>query len=149
MTALALFVVILGLGAYVRLSPINEAQFHKDPATKTPPSASGHVLVAPNGDIDSPRFDMNADDLAAKLEAIILDTPRTTHLAGDLSETYASYVTRSALWGFPDIASVRIVADGPDASEVIIWSRLRFGAADMGVNAARVEGWLSQLASDD
>ena len=56
-----------------------------------------------------------------------------------------TYVTRSALWGFPDYTSVKVVPDGA-GSVVTIFARARFGESDIGVNRARVERWLSQLA---
>ena len=74
----------------------------------------------------------------AAVEAVILASPRTRRLEAE--EGQRLYVTRSALWGFPDYATVRL-EDG----KLEIYSRLRFGQSDLGVNQARVRGWLADL----
>ena len=51
-----------------------------------------------------------------------------------------TYVTRSRVFGFPDYTTVRQAGDTLE-----IHGRLRFGESDMGVNAARVDGWLERL----
>lgn len=148
-TVLTLIVLaIIVFGAYVRLKPIEPETQHVDPLGAARPDHSGFVIVRAGGDIDSPSFEMTAEDLAAKLEAIILDTPRTTHIAGDLTEDFATYVTRSALWGFPDVANVRVIALDENTAEVAIYAHLIYGKADLGANRARVESWLDQLFQD-
>ncbi len=146
-TKYVLIAVVLAVGAlmlYVRLSPIDAAEVNLDPEGVEKPGYPGHVLVRPGGDIKPEIYPIPPEVLAVRLEAIIMATARTDRVAGNLSEGVASYVTRSALWGFPDIATVKVVpAEG--GSAVRIFSRLRFGLADMGVNRKRVEGWLSQL----
>lgn len=145
-----LYVVIfavVALATFVRLNPLGD-DLHVDPQTAPIPNVPGHALLRSDGRLDSPLYEMPAEDLAAKLEEIILDTPRTKHFAGDISEGYASYVTRSALFGFPDIANVKVVDRGENKSELVILSRLRYGKMDMGVNQARVENWMEQLSKD-
>jgi len=147
-----LWKTVLGLGLlalvaamlYVRLTPVDARAYAVDPETVKVPGFSGHVLLRPGGDIEPVTFDMPAKTLAAQLEAIILATPRTERISGALEDGSATYVTRSAVWGFPDIASVKIV-ETQGGSALRIFSRLRYGVMDMGVNRARVEGWLSQL----
>lgn len=141
---IAIIVLLVAALLYVRLSPIDAKQVNLDPETVQKPDYPGHVLVRPDGDIAPKTYPIAPDALAARLEAIILATPRTERLTGKLDEGVATYVTRSALWGFPDMATLKVVAvEG--GSSVRIFSRLRFGLADMGVNRARVEGWLAQL----
>ena len=65
-------------------------------------------------------------------------TPRTRALGG--WDDQRLYVTRSALWGFPDYSTVRL-ADG----QIEIYGRLRFGKSDLGVNQARIRNWLTDL----
>ncbi|MCY4334859.1 MAG: DUF1499 domain-containing protein [Litoreibacter sp.] len=135
---------LIGFGAFVRFNPVNPDSFHVDPETVERPSYPGHVLVRPGGDIEPTQYADASAAVAERLEEVILSTPRTTLLAGNLQDGWASYVTRSSLWGFPDIASVKLVeVDG--GTELRVYSRLRYGYADMGVNRARVESWLSQL----
>lgn len=144
----ALIILIVGLFAFVRFSPLGD-DLHVDPEIAKAPKVSGHVLVRIDGRIDSPLYEMPAEDLAAKLEAIILETPRTSHFAGDIEDDFATYVTRSALWGFPDVANVKVVERGENRSEIVILSRLRYGAYDFGVNQTRVENWLEDLSLED
>jgi uncharacterized protein (DUF1499 family) len=139
--------MIAGLMVFVRFNPLGN-EFHIDPEIAQKPKISGHALVRSDGRLDSPLYEMSAEDLAVRLEEIILTTPRTTHFAGDIEDDFATYVTRSRLWGFPDIANVKIVDRGENRSEVVILSRLRYGAYDLGVNQARVEDWLEQLSLD-
>lgn len=59
-------------------------------------------------------------------------------------DNWLTFVTRSKLWGFPDYTSVRVIEKN-DAFLLQIHGRLRFGKADIGVNKARIRGWLDQL----
>jgi len=54
-----------------------------------------------------------------------------------------TYVTRSRVFGFPDYTTVRQA--GP---QLEIYGRLRFGRSDLGVNAARIDGWLQSFAQE-
>lgn len=135
------FAFLVGM-LFVRFVPLNAEALHVDPQTAPVPDVPGHALI--RGE-DAPRYEMARDDLAAKLDAIIAATPRTRKLAGDLSTGHATYVTRSRLWGFPDVANVAVVENADGTVSPVILSRLRYGYDDMGVNAARVQDWLDQL----
>ena len=82
------------------------------------------------------------DDLQ-RLDAIALSTPRTTRLAGAPAEGRVTWITRSRVFGFPDYTTAE-QAEG----ELRIHARLRFGSSDLGVNRARVRGWLAALDAD-
>ncbi|MFY0691178.1 MAG: DUF1499 domain-containing protein [Paracoccaceae bacterium] len=138
-------VALGGLMGFVRLAPLDPAQLTVDPETAQAPPGSGHFLLRAGGDMEPPVFAMSARDLGAKLEQVILSTPRTSRLSGTLEEGVASYVTRSALWGFPDIASVRVIDTGDGRATFNILSRARFGGYDWGMNEARVRGWIDQI----
>ncbi len=138
---------ILGLvaaGAWVRLAPLDAGTLHVDPLTVTARGSTNGWLAAPEGDAPPLRVDLDPTVAAARVAEVILGTPRTTLLAG--GDDWATYVTRSALWGFPDIASVRITPAG-EGAEVAVYSRARFGRSDLGVNRARVEGWRAALGA--
>ena len=85
------------------------------------------------------RIDGGAPVMQA-LDRIILATPRTELLAGSVEEGRMTYITRTKWMGFPDYTTVQLSDD-----HLELYARQRFGMADMGVNKARVEGWLSQL----
>ncbi|MBP0481024.1 DUF1499 domain-containing protein [Sagittula salina] len=125
-------IVLLGIGglAFIRLGPSDPAVWHVDPkVTADQDLASGvrRRVPAQSGDF-------------VRLNGIILATPRTELLAGNVEDGFATFVTRSLWMGFPDYTTVR-ESDGV----LEIWGRQRFGTSDMGVNRARVDGWLDAL----
>lgn len=133
---------LLGLAVWVRLAPSDPAVWHVDPETVRDRGARNSYLVAPGGDAAPPEVPMTPDQVASRLDAIALAAARTTRLAGQ--GDFVTYLTRSALFGFPDYTSVRIrpTATG---SQVLIFARSRFGDSDLGVNRARVDAWIAQL----
>ena len=136
--------VLAAADAWVRLAPSDPAVWHVDPLTVAKPATPNAWLLR-EGDGDAPPLvlALPPDQAAARVAAVALATPRTQVLAGQ--GDWVTYVTRSALWGFPDFTSVRVVpADG--GSQIVIFARSRFGKGDMGVNRARVEDWAARLA---
>jgi uncharacterized protein (DUF1499 family) len=134
-------IAVLGLLAYIRLAP-SDASWHVDPTTVTAPAKPNHWLVAGGGDAPAVALAMPADEAAMKLAAIAMATPRTDLLAGQGLQT--TWITRSAIMGFPDYTSVMITPTAT-GSEIALYARSRFGQSDFGVNRARVESWLKQL----
>lgn len=138
---------VIALAAYVRLAPSDPRAWHKTFHPRAPgtyPQAGAFTIVR---EVDDPQATL------VRLHAIIRETPRTTVLAGSVDEGMVTYITRSRLWGFPDYTTVSARADdrieGVDGSVLKIQGRLRFGKSDMGVNRARIEGWLAQLDAGD
>ena len=127
LAALAILIVVGGVMAYVRLAPSDPARWHDMPEEITDRDLEGGVLRRVEGDL-------------AALDTIIRDTPRTQVLAGSVKEGMITYVTRSRVFGFPDYTTVRQAGDMLE-----LHGRLRFGESDLGVNAARVDGWLERL----
>ena len=118
--------LLVGFGLWVRLAPSNPARWHVDPP-RDPKQFSGGVNVVVPGDAA----------LLRRLEKVALATPRTYLLAGRVNEGRLTFVTRSAFWGFPDYTTM-VLTDG----QITLFGRLRFGRSDLGVNAARIRGWL-------
>jgi len=126
--------VLLGLAvaamAYVRLAPSDVARWHRMPEVSGDKSFKSGVIrqiaAGPEG--------------LARLDAIIRDTPHTRVLAGSVDEGMITYVTRSRVMGFPDYTTVQKVN-----GTLELHARSRFGRSDLGVNRARVEGWLGRL----
>ena len=135
-----IFVAAAALVAYIRLAPSDAARWHialnPRPADIAPPSAQV-VMLRGGAYIDLP----SADGLLGRLDAIVMVTPRTVRVAGSVGEGRMTWITRSALWGFPDYTTAEV---GPQG--LTIYARLRFGGGDMGVNAARLAGWISALS---
>jgi hypothetical protein len=137
-TTLAVILIALtGFAAYVRLAPSDPTRWNIDPTVQIVGQGWNEVATQTNG--ASLRIPAS-DGLLKRLDAIVMATPHTTRLAGSVDQTRITWVTRSALWGFPDYTSAQINADG-----LYIHARLRFGKSDLGVNAARLNDWLSKL----
>lgn len=127
---LILGLVLLGIVAllgFVRLAPSDPMRWHQMPDNVTDRDLEGGAMREVEGDL-------------AALDAIIRATPRTEVLAGDVARGMITYVTRSRVFGFPDYTTVRQAG-----ARLEIYGRLRFGRSDLGVNAARIDGWLERL----
>ncbi|SFA73222.1 Protein of unknown function [Poseidonocella pacifica] len=131
MVLFILLLILIAAALYVRLAPHDAARWHQPVEGDDKDFPFGLRRIIPGG---SERF--------SRLDAIIRATPRTQHLAGSLEEGRLTYVTRSALWGFPDYTTIDL-----RDQEIAIYARLRFGKADMGVNRRRVLAWLERLDS--
>ncbi|TMV90150.1 DUF1499 domain-containing protein [Thioclava sp. BHET1] len=131
--AAVLICVIGAADAYIRLAPINPDRYAVDGLAKPPgnyPETGGFQAART---LDDPQAEMEA------LDGIIAGTARTTRVRGSAKDGYAAYVTRSALWGFPDVTTVWV-----DGDSLQIRGHLVFGKSDLGVNKARIEGWLDE-----
>lgn len=136
--ALAAFVVLLaGAALWVRLAPSDPARWHTDPAA----GAEG-----PNSHVAKTYVALPPAAALAALDRVALATPRTRRLAGSPEEARITYITRSALWGFPDYTTVAALEEG-EGSTLVLHARSRFGGHDWGVNAACVTDWLGRLAA--
>lgn len=139
MAVYLLLVLLAGLAAvagYVRLAPHDVARWHVAPRADGP---WGEVVAGEGW--ASLRLETGlARELLARLDSVARTTPRTTRLAGSVEEGRITWVTRSALWGFPDYTTAEARSDG-----LHVLARLRFGGGDMGVNAARLRVWRDAL----
>ncbi len=130
--AVVLLVVVLAM-AWIRLAPSDPAVWHQQPEGR---ELGDHDAA---GGFEAVRRIDDAGALAA-LQQVILATPRTRLLAGSIEDGLATYVTRSRIVGFPDYTTVAVRDD-----VVSIRGRLRFGRSDLGVNRARIVGWLKKV----
>lgn len=140
-----LAVLMLGLVVALvlpRIASDDVERWHIDPRTAQPEDKPNSYLVA---DYDAVRVPLSPTDALARVDAMALAEPRTSRL--EANGTMATYVQRSALFGFPDYISVHAEPDG-DGSRLSFFSRSRYGYSDMGVNKARVERWLADLQSN-
>jgi len=136
--------VFVAASAAVRLAPSDPAVWHADPVAAER-RAEGAWLVRPEGgDEAAPVWDVPPGEALAAFDAVARAQPRVRVLAGSVEDGHVTYVQRSLIWGFPDYISVRALPVG-DGSTLAVWSRLRFGRSDMGVNRTRVEEWLGAL----
>lgn len=120
-----LLAVIAGLMVYVRLAPVQASVWHTAVEGDTDQDFDGGVIRV-------------AEVSLAALDQVARGWERTSVLAGSVEEGRITYVTRSLLWGFPDLTTVEARENG-----VAIHARLRFGKSDLGVNGKRVAAWLA------
>ena len=133
--AMALWLILavaIAIVGYVRLAPSDPARWHRMPEFAADADLGNGVMR---------RTEAGPDGLA-RLAALIEASPRTRHLAGSVAEGMVTYVTRSAVIGFPDYTTIR-----QDGAALEIFGRARFGRSDLGVNRARVKGWIDALQS--
>lgn len=134
----------------MRFVPDDPAVWHVDPATAARTGKPNDFLVAPAGataakpDRIAVTHLIPPRDLMFLFDSIAMNAARTHRIAGSVEGLWATYVQRSAFFGFPDYISVKAVPV-PGGSALIVWSRARFGHGDFGVNRARVEDWLARI----
>ncbi|TDT77546.1 uncharacterized protein DUF1499 [Litoreibacter halocynthiae] len=142
--AVALILAVVALAAIVRLRPITPEAWHVEPETIASKGEAGHFAATKGGDIAPYMVEGTVLEVANALKARIEATPGTTLLAGNLNEAFATYVTRSKFWGFPDVTNIKLEPMG-DQTAVHMVARLVYGKADFGVNEARVRHWLGAV----
>lgn len=146
-------VAVAGAAVYFRTVPSAPDRWHVDPLVAEAPTTPNAWRVGPapalgpEPDVEAPVYDLSADALARKLDAMVMAEPRTERLAQSQDGLWVTYVQRSRVMGFPDYMSVRVIPRGEDAATLSIFSRSRYGQSDLGVNRARVENWLAGLSA--
>lgn len=140
--------LVIGFAAYVRLAPSDVGRWH------LPLPTDGVALEDCRLSIQQGKGEARAACLLPgepaavlmALDQVAMTSPRTIRLAGSWADGRITWITRSALWGFPDYTTAQ-VTPGPDGmARLDIHARLRFGQSDLGVNAARLADWLGRLA---
>ena len=131
-----LLACVVGMAAYVRLAPDVVARWHQPLAGM--PTAAGIVTEPGGARALVPMADGRAG--LARFAEVAKARPRVTLLAGSVEEGRMTWVVRSVVWGFPDYVTAEAAPAG-----LRVWSRLRFGQSDLGVNRARLEDWLARL----
>ena len=129
---IVLAVLIAAAFAYVRLAPLPGDRIGRAGETRevgTYPTEGGFTAVVEVAE--------GAAALAA-LRKVALDTPRTEALS-EADAAVQSFVTRSRIWGFPDITNAWI-AEG----RLHVSAHLVYGRKDFDVNRSRVEAWLER-----
>ncbi|MEM6897242.1 MAG: DUF1499 domain-containing protein [Pseudomonadota bacterium] len=123
-----LLVLVLVAMAYVRFTPVDATSGVGRPDTRSVGdylSEGGFYAVREASSVDR-----------AALEAAILDTPRARQLADGV------YVTRTAVWAFPDIIHV-----WEEDGALHVTSHLVYGRSDFAMNQERVLAWLAAAST--
>ena len=72
---------------------------------------------------------------------------RVSHTLSDEAGLYDDFVVRSALFGFPDLVSIKFLDVKAGKSTFALYSRSVYGRSDLGVNRARTLAWLALVNS--
>ena len=123
--------LIIGLMIYIRVAPSDVSRWHVLLSFEESTTEIGGARRVIAGDPST---------IIARLDTIIRAEPRTTVLTGSVADGWITYIVRTKWMGFPDYVTVQSKSDG-----VRIHSRLRFGRSDIGVNAARLDRWITGL----
>lgn len=117
-----------------------------DPLSVPRSQAPHDALVCPPGtcaaqaDRPSPAYPVPPDELLAAWAAAVEAAPRTAILRHDPGQLLLLAQQRSAVLGFVDNVAVRVLPAG-QGSTFAAYSRSELGWWDLGVNAARLQGW--------
>lgn len=96
----------------------------------------------------APIFAISATDLEKAFDKVALRQPRITAIANDESTQRREYVQRALIFRWPDVITFQAIPLGESQSTLAVHSYSIYGAGDLGVNAARVNSWISELQDD-
>lgn len=131
MFKIAIVLFLVGVLGYIRLAPSDAADWHSLPDFDADQDLAGGVMRVLT-DVDANQF--------AALASVMSNTARVRRLAGSVAAGKITYIARSKWMGFPDYITLEW-----HNGRLRIYSRLRFGQSDLGVNGRRLDAWLSQV----
>ncbi len=137
---LIILLIAVLFSTYVRVSGVDPRNWHVDPETENFAAGQGFQLHT----AESPRWSESAQEVMQALSDVATETPRTSVLSGRPADAHITFETRSLVWGFPDYTTVKAV-EVEGTTVLAILARLKYGSNDLGVNEARVQGWLDEL----
>lgn len=114
------------------------------------PSSPNTALAAPAGyhpapDIVTPVYPVPAMRLFAVVRQVAAEQSATYALGEDKAALREGWVARSYVLNFPDIIWAKVQPVGPQASELLLYSRSVYGYGDFGVNRRRVTAWVAAV----
>ena len=140
MTFWILIALAIAMVAYVRLAPSDQNRWHR----QAPHKGQGEKRLK-GGYIWREQVQGDGRDRLQAIDRAATADPATRRLCGSVEEGQITYVSRSKWIGFPDYTTVTVYEDAEGEAPgtyLEIYSRLRFGRSDFGVNAKRVRQWL-------
>jgi hypothetical protein len=139
---LAVIGAVIGLVGYIRFSPADVLRWHAFPQDVWTDTTPWDEVVRrrEGATLRLSRVRGDAANLLEKLDLVATSSARTVRFAGDVTSGKITWITRSALWGFPDFTTAEVRPDG-----LYVYARLRFGSADLGVNFARLSQWMAAI----
>ena len=134
--AILLLLIILII---VRFLPVDTEPFHEDPAEPDPQRSEVRLIGR-----EAPRFQGEADQVLDVLMQIAREDGARI-VQGGVDEGMITFVARSRLFGFRDFITVKAVDEAGGVSKLSVLARPRANFPDFGVNARRLDRWLSEL----
>ena len=129
--------------------PIDLAKLERPATPNTalagPAMPGRHAATAWPPDLVTPLYHVAAARLFATVRAVAAAQSRTFPAAAYPDRLQAHWVVRSAVFNFPDLVTAQVVAEGPDTSALVLYSRSVYGRSDLGVNRQRLRIWLAAL----
>lgn len=125
--------------------------WHEDPLTVKSSETPNSFRMAPAGstseriDAISPAYTEDAVVLAEAFDEFVRKQRATVRIAGLPPELFMTYVQRTEKLKFPDYISVKFIGLEDGTTSIAVYSRSRYGYADLGMNQARVERWVKTL----
>lgn len=146
--------VLLGLifafafvAIFMRYASFDVKSLHVDPETVEKPGV-GHALVRSTSKPKAPIYNIPAALLAERIQLYMTSKARTAFLTGSQDNRHLTYITRSAIFAFPDALTVKVIDLGAGQSTVAVFSRQLYGVLDFGVNKVAVDDLLENLKND-
>lgn len=134
---LVVFAVIIWL--FIRFFPVDSEPYHEDPGEPDPQRSETRLIG-----LEAPRYPASADVvLETFVDIAKADGARVVQ--GDIDEGMVTLMTRSKFFGFRDFITAKAV-DEPTGAKLSLLSRPRINGYDWGVNAARLDRWLQEMA---
>lgn len=106
---------------------------------------AGPIGFVPAPDLQTRKYDVPPAQLLTRVQGVIMAQPRTTALTFDSEKMRADYVTRSLVFGFPDILLTQVLPTMEGTSALLLYSYSLKGYYDFGVNRRRVMAILAAL----
>lgn len=153
--SLIIGLVLLGyfVSFLIATAPHDPAVWHDDPLEIVTSDTPNAFRMAPENstkeriDVIAPIYSEPAVVMAEAFDEFVLRQRATVRIAGLPQEGLVTYVQRSEKLKIPDYISVKFIDLEGGTSTIAIYSRSRYGYADLGVNQARVERWVETLKS--
>lgn len=103
-------------------------------------------LCAAPVDFETPTFDVPGARLREIVREVAAAEPGTELVYSARWAEVDRFVARSALMRYPDTINSHVFGAGPGRSQLALYSRSQIGHSDLGVNRARLERWLDEIA---
>ncbi len=96
---------------------------------------------------EAPTYPASVAELVSAFLGVVGKQDRVSPGPSDLASYQFDFVQRSAIMRYPDTISVKFMPIDAEHTTLAIYSRSHYGYSDMGVNKARIDSWLDQLAA--